>query len=381
MPYAERAKLYQKIEALRERPLLAYVTSSRRNAAGQIDADVLPQFAKQLLAIPANHDHIDLLLASEAGDAIVAWRVMGLVRERFAKVAVLLPEAASGAAALLALGADEIVMHPFATLGPLTAPPVFPKRSEEQHNGQTVQEAAWGVEELRHFFKFVEARKEESPAGGWERALELVCKEAGAMAIGAALHRANVAATIGEKLLNCHLDQSRAVEIAMALQSAFSYEGCVLNRREAQALGLPIVPPGTELQELLWQIWQDVEDEMKCHKPFDPLELVFRNSEAAALLGPVLQMQWPANALAETAQQVYGHILQQVRSVPIPAVDYSLFQALLESVRCKSEFRSQGKINAARQPDMSIAVNLARFTPGWRFSKNLDAPAENSSQK
>jgi ClpP class serine protease len=49
----------------------------------------------------------------------VPWRLISLFREYAAKVAVLLPYRAYSAATLLALGADEIVMHPFAEMGPI----------------------------------------------------------------------------------------------------------------------------------------------------------------------------------------------------------------------------------------------------------------------
>ena len=62
---------------------------------------------------------MDLLLVSNGGDPVVSWRIISLLRERFKKVGVLLPYQAYSAATLVALGADDIVMHPFSNLGPV----------------------------------------------------------------------------------------------------------------------------------------------------------------------------------------------------------------------------------------------------------------------
>ena len=52
MTYSTRKSLYQKIETIRKRPLLVYVTSSRMGPSGLIGADVIPEFCSQMSAIP-----------------------------------------------------------------------------------------------------------------------------------------------------------------------------------------------------------------------------------------------------------------------------------------------------------------------------------------
>ena len=104
MSFDDRVMLYRKIEDLRKRPLVVYVTSSRQNASGQMASDVIPQLTKQLVAIPKDYEDIDLLIVSNGGDPIVSWRMISMIRETFKKVGILLPYAAYSAATLLALG-------------------------------------------------------------------------------------------------------------------------------------------------------------------------------------------------------------------------------------------------------------------------------------
>src|SRR5258706_8361996 len=143
MAYTERAQLYEKIEAFRKRPLISYVTSLRLNALGLMGADVIPQFIKQLNTISEQHEEVDNLIVSNGGDPIVPWRIINMVRERFPKVGVLLPYVAYSAATLLALGADEIIMHPFSNLGPVD-PQLISQRRVPNAGGQ-------GEVETNHF--------------------------------------------------------------------------------------------------------------------------------------------------------------------------------------------------------------------------------------
>lgn len=118
MELAERQKRYQAIEDYRKRPLIVYATSTRTVATpqglgvgGQMSGDTVREFIDQADAVPAGTKMVDVLIHSTGGDALAAWKLMSLLRERFEQVAVLVPFMAFSAATLFALGADKIVMH------------------------------------------------------------------------------------------------------------------------------------------------------------------------------------------------------------------------------------------------------------------------------
>jgi len=54
----------------------------------------------------------------------------------------------------------------------------------------------------------------------------------------------------------------------------------------------------------------------------------------------------------------------------IEPVDYEYLSAVIESIRCRSEYKVKGKISAVRLPDMNIAVNVIKSEYGWKFYKN-----------
>ena len=359
MGYADRVKLYARIEELRDRPLVVYVTSPRANAGGEMAADAIPEVIDQLRAVDATATAIDMLVVSNGGDPLVSWRIVSLLRERFKKIGALLPYAAFSAATLLAMGADEIVMHPFSNLGP-----VDPQLRMTGSDGQQTQ---FGAEDLRHFLEFVRSDVGVSDQEQLERAFELVCKEVGAIPIGIAKRSAQFALSMGEKMLSLHMgDANKAKAIAEALNRSFYHHGYPLGRTEARKeVGLPVSSPDAELEEAMWAVWKSFEQEMRCGEPFDPVAAVMADPQARAALTTVPQVQIPANLPQQIQEQVIQKVLQQVQIAPVPPVDYDLMHASVESARCGSAFTTKGSIMAVRRPDMAIAVSVTKSYQGW----------------
>jgi hypothetical protein len=73
----------------------------------------------------------------------------------------------------------------------------------------------------------------------------------------------------------------------------------------------------------------------------------------------------PANLPPNLMQQATKQILQQIGTTAVPPVDYSVLASSLESTRCYSQTRIEGKIFAVRRPDMSIAMSIIRYPPEW----------------
>ena len=119
MSYQTRLELYKRLEDIRKKPILTYVTSIRANVPSQMSSDAIPQIIEQVNSIPPGQNDVDFLIISNGGDPIAAQRIISILRERFKKVSVIVPYVAYSAATILALGADEIIMHPYSNLGPV----------------------------------------------------------------------------------------------------------------------------------------------------------------------------------------------------------------------------------------------------------------------
>ena len=121
MPRPDRVPIIEAIQEIREdRLTISYVTSTRMGHEIQIADDAVSLIFEHL---EANRDcaekGVDLFIHSNGGSGTVPWRIVNLVRQYTKSFAVLVPHRAFSAATLIALGADEIVMHKMGCLGPI----------------------------------------------------------------------------------------------------------------------------------------------------------------------------------------------------------------------------------------------------------------------
>src|SRR5713226_3100365 len=120
MAFENRLELIKKIQQIRGSKVLCFLTTIRPGVNGSISDDCVRVFFDHLSKIPKQTNKIeklDLFLCSNGGSGTVPWRLVPLFREYAASFNVLVPYRAYSAATLLALGADEIVMHPFGEMG------------------------------------------------------------------------------------------------------------------------------------------------------------------------------------------------------------------------------------------------------------------------
>jgi ClpP class serine protease len=147
MNIEERINRYKQIEDVRRRPLIVYATSTRFGVRAQMARDAVREFIDQIDAIPNSEESVDVLIHSPGGDGLTAWKLMSLLRERFKSIGVLVPFEAFSAATIFALGADEIVMHPHASLGPID-----PQITTKSPDGKQMQ---FSYEDLGAFLRFL----------------------------------------------------------------------------------------------------------------------------------------------------------------------------------------------------------------------------------
>lgn len=366
MPLASRIPLYREIEKLRGRPLIVYATSSRPNASGAMAPDALPHFLDQILALPKDCKQADLLVVSNGGAPTVAWRIMSLLREKVSHVGVLVPQAAFSAATLLALGADEIVMHPCGNLGPVDPQITVPRHKPGSSEKEYIQ---FGSEDLAGFLRFVRDNVGLSDQEHLKSAFELFCKEAGAVPIGVAARAAQLSASMCAKLLGMHMKDSEAQKartIAETLNTKFFHHGYPVGRKEAQEIGLKVILPEEKLEQLMWNTWLDLEAEMQCRTPFNPLNVLEGSpAAAAALFAPIPQINIPSGLPQNITNQALQAVLTHVSLQQTSPVDFQVVLAILESPRRAGAYFTRGKLFGRREVDLKISVNTVPLFSGW----------------
>lgn len=263
----DRREIYKKIEEKRGNPLIVYVTSVRPGVGAVMGVDSITEIIRQINLIPKEKKNIDFMIISNGGDPICSLRIINILRERFNKVNVLVPYVAYSAATLLSLGADEIVMHPFSNLGPVDPQMVL---TQKLQNGQ-VASKSFAAEDLKNYFKFVKDDVGLTDQNALANSFQLLSSEISPISIGAAKRSSQLSISLSEKLLSYHMkDANKASTISKSLMTSFYHHGYAVSRKEAKNIGLNVLYPDEELEQLMWEVWLSFEQEMKANKPFIP---------------------------------------------------------------------------------------------------------------
>jgi hypothetical protein len=368
MALTERLAMYRELEESRSRPLVVYVTSSRSGelGSGRMAGDAVGELLLQLQALPRPTEALDLLIVSQGGDPTVAWRIVSLVRERVGKFSVLVPQAAFSAATLIALGADDIVMHPHANLGPVD-PQII---GTQEREGQAPIKVSFGAEDLTAFLEFCRTRVGLTEQEHVLKAFLAFVSQVGAVPIGIAARGSQMSVSMGEKLLLLHMKGDAATQkaraIAEALNKQFLHHGYPVSRSEAKEVGLKVTYPDEKLETLLWKIWLDIEEELEIREPFNPLSLVHQNPDCAPVFAPAVQLQMPSNLPPPVMQQVLQAALNQIGTVAVPPTPFEAIGAIIESARTATRYVFDGKILAVRLPNLEIQLSVQVLRACWR---------------
>jgi hypothetical protein len=329
-----------------------------------MDADAIPELCDQLEKLNENVEGLDLLVVSDGGDPMVAWRAITLLRERTDDLAVLVPHGAYSAATLLALGANTILMHPNGNLGPVD--PQIRVRSEKG------VDKSFGYEDMAGFLTFVREEVKLTDQEQVRAMFEMFCREVGAIPVGVAARSSLLTLSMGEKLLRLHMtkesDISRAQSIAKAIAKGFFHHGYPLGRKEAKEINLPVDPPNPKVESLMWRIWLDIEAEIEARNPFSYVKLLMASNEASKLFKATPQLNLPPNAPPDVLQAILAELAKDGVEM-IEPVDYEVVTALMESNRHASREVRKGKILAYRSPDLEIVTNAVMTQHVWEPAK------------
>ncbi len=178
----QRRELIRKIEAQRKSRLLCYLTSLRQGVPAQMAEDAVRRIMDHLLPIKRRPiPRLDLFLCSNGGNAVVPWRLVALFREYAKEFNVLIPYRAYSAATILSLGADNIVMHPFAELGPIDPTVSNDYNPLEQPTGRRL---GISVEDVKAYINFVKSTVGITAQEQLVKALELLGAQVHPLALG-----------------------------------------------------------------------------------------------------------------------------------------------------------------------------------------------------
>lgn len=271
MAFAERLPLIRKIEELRGSKVICYLTSLRPNVSAQIAEDAVRVFFDHLASLPNRKvDKLDIFLCSNGGSGTVPWRLVSLFREFARSFNVLIPFRAYSAASLLALGADEIVMHPFAELGPID--PTVANDFNPVEQGRRV---GISVEDVTAYVNFIKETVGITHEDELIKAIEILANKVHPLALGNVERFIAQSRMIARKILRTHMrraNEHTIDEIIENMASRLYFHGHPINRREAKEdLRLKVTTDlSRELEDTIWALYRQYEEEFENLTPFYP---------------------------------------------------------------------------------------------------------------
>jgi hypothetical protein len=333
-----RLKLIKRLEELRGSSVICYLTSLRPNVAAQMAEDSVRVLFDHLGLLPARPiEKLDVFLCSNGGSGTVPWRMVSLFREFAKSFNVLIPYRAYSAASLLALGADEIVMHPFAELGPID--PTVANDFNPTEQG-TARRIGISVEDVTAYVNFIKETVGITHEDELVRAIEILANKVHPLALGNVERFITQSRMIAKKILRTHAqppDEHTIAEIVENMASKLYFHGHPINRREVkEELRLKVtVDLAPELETAMWDLYRDYEAE------FDNQSVFFPPGDLAAL---------PASGATP------------------PQREYELLYAVVESARLSSKHTTRRRFTLLALAPGQQVIQDETLAQGWSHS-------------
>lgn len=284
-----RIDLIRKLEELRGSTVICYLTSLRQNVPAIIADDQVRVIFDHVERFPKRPiEKLDVFLVSNGGAGTVPWRLTALFREMAKRVSVLLPYRAYSAATMIALGADEIVMHPFAEMGPID--PTVQNEFNPKENGRTL---GISVEDVTAYVQFVRETVGITHEDELIQALHSLTEKVHPLALGNVERFLSQSRMIAKKILRTHnkaYDDHKIDEIVENMASRLYFHGHPINRVEARKdLSLKVaasVP--SEVERSMWELYKLYEVEFKNLNQFHPPGML-ANAQRSGQVAPGVQ--------------------------------------------------------------------------------------------
>jgi hypothetical protein len=269
MDYKKRRRLYKKVEMERSSRVLAYATSDRSGMETIISQDCADLFVDLLDKIGPTKK-ISLILHTNGGQTLAAWRIVNLIRTFCDELEVLIPMKALSAGTLISIGAERLVMTKQAALGPIDPSVNNPLNPAVNVGGQMMRVPV----SVENVLGYLGAAKSELGIKG-EAHLTSILQNLSAqvhpLVLGEIFRSRAQIRFLAQKLLSSQVKDKKKIESIISFLCADSgSHDYTINRREAKELGLNVETPSIEFYSLLRAIHLSYNAEMKLLEPYSP---------------------------------------------------------------------------------------------------------------
>lgn len=273
MNYSDRVELYRQIEEHRESKVLTYVTSDRQNMETEIAHDCIDPFVDLLDEIGPTK-RISLILNTNGGDTLAAWRLINLIRMFCDELEVLIPSKATSAGTLMSIGAEKIIMTKQAVLGPIDPSLRNPLNPQVSVGGQSKQVPV-SVESVRGYLNLTREELKIRDKDNITRVLLDLSNQIHPLVLGDIFRSREQIRFLANKLLPRQVkDEEKVKSIVDFLCGDSGSHDYTIDRREAFELGLNIEKPSVEFYGILRKVHESYSEELKLLRPYSPQEIL-----------------------------------------------------------------------------------------------------------
>jgi nucleotide-binding universal stress UspA family protein len=237
-----------------------------------IGMDVIRVMYDHIRKLPKDTERINLFLHSNGGDTTVPWKLVTLMRERCKYLRVLVPHNAFSAATLIALGADEIYMHPMGVLGPTDISIRTPFNPRDANTGAVL---SISVEEVLAYLALVREdagiNHEDQVVQAFSKLVDFVHP----LALGTVKRSHAQSRLLARKLMEAvetPRDKHAIEEVVSHLTSKLYYHGHPINRGEARDIGLQVIDANSEIEDAIWDLYELYEGDLLLREPYSEIK-------------------------------------------------------------------------------------------------------------
>jgi hypothetical protein len=273
----ERQTLIRQMESETNSRLICYVTGDRRGLETKIAGDTLPLIYDHLRSITRSK-RINIFLYTVGGDALAGWAIVSLVREFCDKLGVIIPFKALSCGTLIALGANELIMGKGAQLSPVDpslASPYNPVAPGQAQLGP-VQLLPVSVEDVIGYLKLAQEEAGIKEDEGMSKIMAVLSEKVHPMALGAVYRSREQIRLLARKLLAMHeKDVKKIKKLVDTLTKELPSHQYLISRKEAKGeFRLKVLEPSGTLDELIWNLYKDYEEQLQLNIPYNPEALL-----------------------------------------------------------------------------------------------------------
>jgi hypothetical protein len=275
--FADRKGLYEAIGEKRQSTVLSLINGDRPGWETQLSRE-FPDLAVDHLDEFPESETISLILHTNGGDTLAAWRLVHLLRQFCQKLEVLVPLKALSAGTLICLGADCIVMTRQASLGPIdpsvTTPlnPLVP--------GAPGARVPVSVEAVKGYLEIATKELSIKDDTAMASILATLSQQVHPIVLGQVFRARSQIQFLARRLLRYQVNDPDKIDAIIAfLCSESGSHDYTIDRGEGRELGLAVETPDDELYQLLRDVHKSFRSELKLNEPYDPQAMLGSNAE------------------------------------------------------------------------------------------------------